>query len=164
MGIKALTGGWANYERKQLQMPPEDCRTSGSANMWIWVVDYELAAHKLQMELYGQSNIVIAEDRVSIIDVYRGANYTGSSDSNNSNSSDKVVVTTQPVTETQPVQNNEVTEENTVTTEEYSDDINDIPDDEIEDLPDDLPGEESTVPVTQEPVTEPTEEPTEVLV
>ena len=163
MGIKALTGGWAGFERKQLQMPPEDCRASGSANMWIWVVDYELAAHKLQMELYGQSNINITDDRISIIDVYNGANYTGSSDSNNSDSSDKVVVTTQPVTETQPVQNNEVTEENTVTTEEYSDDINDIPDDEIEDVPDDLPEEESTEPVTQEPVTEPTENPTEVL-
>ena len=35
LGIKAVTGGWANYERTQLQMPPEDCRTSGSANMWI---------------------------------------------------------------------------------------------------------------------------------
>ncbi len=162
MGIKALTGGWVSYDRKQLQMPPEDCRASGSANMWIWVVDYELAAHKLQMELYGQSNINITDDRISIIDVYNGASYTGSSDSNNSDSSDKVVVTTQPVTETKPVQNNEVTEENTETTEEYSDDINDIPDDEIEDVPDDLPEDEITEPVT-EPETEPSEDSTEVL-
>lgn len=78
LGIKAITGGWAGYERSQLQMPPEDCRTSGSANMWIWVVDYELAAHKLQMEIYGQSNITINENRISIIDVYNGVNYSGS--------------------------------------------------------------------------------------
>lgn len=75
LGVQAVTGKWFNYERTQLQMPDEECRTSGSANAWIWVVDYQLAAHKLQKELYGQSNITINEDRVSIIDVYRGANY-----------------------------------------------------------------------------------------
>lgn len=75
LGVQAVTGKWFNYERTQLQMPDEECRTSGSANAWIWVVDYQLAAHKLQNELYGQSNITINEDRVSIIDVYRGANY-----------------------------------------------------------------------------------------
>ena len=159
MGLKALTGGWATYERKQLQMPPEDCRTSGSANMWIWVVDYELAAHKLQMELYGQSNINISDNRTSIIDVYNGANYSGSSDK--TDSTDKIVVTTQPVTETQPVQNNDVTD-NSEPTEEYSDDINDLPDDELEDLPDDLPDVENNEPVT-EPVTEPAGDPIEVL-
>ena len=101
LGIKAITGGWANYERTQLQMPPEDCRTSGSANMWIWVVDYQLAAHKLQTEIYGQSNITIDEGRISIIDVYRGANYTGGGNSiSNNNSSDEPEVpdTTIPVT------------------------------------------------------------------
>ena len=159
MGIKALTGGWVSYDRKQLQMPPEDCRTSGSANMWIWVVDYELAAHKLQMELYGQSNINISDDRTSIIDVYNGASYSGSSDK--TDSTDKIVVTTQPVTETQPVQNNDVTD-NSEPTEEYSDDINDLPDDELEDLPDDLPDVENNEPVT-EPVTEPAGDPIEVL-
>ena len=155
MGIKALTGGWVSYDRKQLQMPPEDCRTSGSANMWIWVVDYELAAHKLQMELYGQSNINISDDRTSIIDVYNGASYSGSSDK--TDSTDKIVVTTQPVTETEPVQNNDVTD-NSEPTEEYSDDINDLPDDELEDLPDDLPDVENN-----EPVTEPAGDPIEVL-
>lgn len=135
LGIKAITGGWANYERKQLQMPPEDCRTSGSANMWIWVVDYQLAAHKLQMELYGDSNITIKEDRVSIIDVYNGANYTGSSDTigDNNNSGEaevpdvtvpvittennNIVVTDpnnnyEPTPDVSETQNNDVTENN----------------------------------------------------
>ena len=85
LGVQALTGKWYGYERTQLQMPDEECRTSGSANAWIWVVDYQLAAHKLQTELYGQSNITLPEDRVSIIDIYRGANYSGSSSSGNSN-------------------------------------------------------------------------------
>lgn len=87
LGIKAVTGGWANYKRSQLQMPPEDCRISGSANMWIWVVDYQLAAHQLQTEIYGKSNITIEEERTSIIDVYRGANYSGSGSSSSSGGS-----------------------------------------------------------------------------
>ena len=100
LGIKAITGKWFNYERSQHQMPDEECRTSGSANAWIWVVDYELAAHKLQMELYGQSNIPINEDRTSIIDVYRGANYTGISSNSNSSSGNNTLTTTEvPVTE-----------------------------------------------------------------
>ncbi len=75
LGLKALAGGWAKYERKQLQMPPIDCRTSGSASGWIWVVDYQKAANILQNELYGTSNIVLKENRVSLIDIYKGAKY-----------------------------------------------------------------------------------------
>lgn len=77
LGVQAVTGKWFNYERTQLQMPDEECRTSGSANAWIWVVDYQLAAYKLQNELYGQSNITLNDDRTSIIDVYKGINYGG---------------------------------------------------------------------------------------
>lgn len=88
LGLKAIAGGWAKYERTQLSMPSEDCRTAGSANMWIWVVDYQQAAYELQMEIYGESNIVLDENRVSIIDVYNGANYTGPSASIDKNDSD----------------------------------------------------------------------------
>ncbi len=90
LGVQALTGKWFNYERTQLQMPDEECRTPGSANSWIWVVDYQLAANKLQTELYGHSNIILNENRVSLIDVYRGANYVG----NYSNSSSNNTVST----------------------------------------------------------------------
>lgn len=91
LGVQAVTGKWFNYERTQLQMPDEESRTSGSANAWIWVVDYQLAAHKLQTELYGKSNITLNEGRTSIIDVYRGANYKG--DYSNSSSSNTVSTT-----------------------------------------------------------------------
>ena len=124
LGVQALTGKWFNYERTQLQMPDEESRTSGSANAWIWVVDYQLAAHKLQNELYGQSNITLNEDRTSIIDVYRGANYKGdysNSSSNNSsdNSSNNNTVSTtlsQKVTEHQTTEKQEVTETTEVIT------------------------------------------------
>ena len=164
MGIKALTGGWANFERKQLQMPPEDCRTSGSANMWIWVVDYELAAHKLQMELYGQSNIVIAEDRVSIIDVYRGANYTGSNSNGNSNS---VVTTTKPVITTEPQTTDaSVTDNNQPTEGTTADVIDNTEPTQGEKLPTEPPTENNTEETTLPPETEPVIAPpeTEVLV
>lgn len=96
LGLKAITGGWAKYDRTQLSMPGEDCRTSGDANMWIWVVDYQKAAQQLQMELYGKSNIEIAEDGISIIDVYNGANYSGPSASveNDDNDEPRVPGTT----------------------------------------------------------------------
>ncbi len=167
LGIKALTGGWANYERKQLQMPPEDCRTSGSANMWIWVVDYELAAHQLQMELYGKSNIVISEDRVSIIDVYHGANYTGMSNSDNSNLND-VVTTTKPAITTEPQTTQAGVTENIEPTEGTTADITENTDvTEGEEEPTETPTEgnteePTTLPPETEPVTTPPE--TEVLV
>lgn len=152
MGIKALTGGWANFERKQLQMPPEDCRTSGSANMWIWVVDYEKAAHDLQMELYGKSNISLTPDRVSIIDVYRGANYTGTNNLGEDNKADDVKITEAPVitTEEQTTTKADVTE-NIRPTEAVTNPVTDN---------NSKPTQENAEPV--KPV-EPTEAPTEPI-
>ncbi len=71
LGLKAITGGWAMYDRTQISMPDDEDRIPGDANMWIWVIDYQKAAQKLQKELYGESNIVLSDDRVSIIDSYR---------------------------------------------------------------------------------------------
>ena len=115
LGVQALTGKWFNYERTQLQMPDEECRTSGSANAWIWVVDYQLAAHKLQNEIYGQSNITINEDRVSIIDVYRGANYRGSYVNNSLSNSVPTTMKNTPVPQTSSKSEIPETTEKTVT-------------------------------------------------
>ncbi len=116
IGVQALTGKWFNYERTQLQMPDEECRISGSANAWIWVVDYQLASYKLQNELYGQSNITLNEGRTSIIDVYRGANYTGGY--SNSFSSDNFVPTTQE--KYQPTPQTTISQDIPDTTQELS--------------------------------------------
>lgn len=72
LGVQAITSGWANYDRSDLQIPTSETRTSGNMGFWIWVVDYQLAAQILQKELYGESNIVLEEDRTTLIDVYRG--------------------------------------------------------------------------------------------
>ncbi len=160
LGLKALAGGWAKYERSQIQMPPEDCRTSGSASGWIWVVDYQKAANILQTELYGSSNIVLEEGRTTIIDVYKGANYTGNTSNKNDDNKQNVVIL-DPGTpdETENAEIPDITEENT--------DINDIPDEtenadipeETEQVTGETPTEGTTAPVT-EPTTAPTTKPT----
>ncbi len=84
LGMKALTNGWAFYERSELQIPTPETRTSGSMGSWIWVVDYQLAAQTLQNELYGESNIVLEEGRTTLIDIYNGTSGSGSSDGGSS--------------------------------------------------------------------------------
>ncbi len=72
LGVSALTGKWYSYSVSELQMPTENSRISSNNGLWIWVVDYELAANTLQTELYGKSNIVLKENRVSILDIFKG--------------------------------------------------------------------------------------------
>ena len=155
LGLRAITGGWAKYDRKQFTVPntsdpSANEATSGSANMWIWVVDYQKAAHTLQMEIYGESNIVLDEDRTSIIDIYRGANYEGPSTSikdNNKNESEvpetTEVLTTRPEKTTAPQ-----------TTESVTSDV------EAPETTEQVTVEDTTVG-EQEPPTEEQEEPTQ---
>ncbi|MCR4926109.1 MAG: LCP family protein [Clostridiales bacterium] len=66
----AITKGWAGFERVQLDMPSEECRTSGFIKTkWMWIVDYPLAAQQLQMALYGKTNIVLQTNRVTALDM-----------------------------------------------------------------------------------------------
>lgn len=132
LGMKAITNGWATYERKELQIPTPETRTSGSMGSWIWVVDYQLAAQTLQNELYGESNIVLEDGRTTLIDIYKGTSGSGSSsgggsstpvededieDDNSDNEITEPVSTTEPITE--PI------------TEEFEEDMG-APDIEIE--------------------------------
>ncbi|MGN0525829.1 MAG: LCP family protein [Acutalibacteraceae bacterium] len=169
LGLKALTGKWYNYERVQMSLPDEESRTSGSGSStgWIWVVDYQLAAYKLQMELYGQSNIVLEDNRVTLIDVYNGATYVSSSSSNSGssqnsnsdkNSADKTPSTTVPVTndvvvteETTEEQNNmnNPTDNNSGEGEEESNIAEETTNGETQPVT-----EETDPPVTAEPTTE----------
>lgn len=61
---QAVSGGWAKFEITEVTMPTPDTRYgySSSSTAWIWVVDYPLAAQKLQLELYGDTNIVLEEE------------------------------------------------------------------------------------------------------
>ena len=61
---KAVTDGWPNFAISQLTMPTPDTRYgySSRSTAWIWIVDYPLAAQKLQLELYGDTNIDLEEE------------------------------------------------------------------------------------------------------
>ncbi|MBR2454513.1 MAG: LCP family protein [Clostridia bacterium] len=70
---KAVTEGWAKYEISEFTMPTEDARRgySSASTAWIWVVDYPLVAQKLQLELYGETNIKLPEERTTALDVIK---------------------------------------------------------------------------------------------
>ena len=72
---KAITEGWASYKIDEITMPTPDARYgySSKSTAWIWVVDYPLAAQKLQLELYGETNINLEEgNRKTAITVIGG--------------------------------------------------------------------------------------------
>ena len=71
LGVSALTGKWYSYSVSELQIPTENSRISSNNGIWIWVVDYELAANILQTELYGKSNIALKENRTSVLDIFK---------------------------------------------------------------------------------------------
>jgi len=62
---QAVKDGWAKFEIVEITMPTPDTRYgySSKSTAWIWVVDYPLAAQKLQLELYGDTNIVLDEGK-----------------------------------------------------------------------------------------------------
>ena len=71
---KAVTDGCPNFEISQLTMPTPDARYgyNSRSTAWIWVVDYPLCAQKLQLELYGKTNINLDENRKTAISVLGG--------------------------------------------------------------------------------------------
>lgn len=72
---KAVTDGWANFTISEITMPTPDARYgyNSRSTAWIWVVDYPLVAQKLQLELYGKTNIEeLDENRKTAITVLGG--------------------------------------------------------------------------------------------
>lgn len=64
--VTALTEGWLKYDIKQVTLPDSECCKSynnpadgGS----YWKVDYPVAARKLQLALFGKSNITLGDKR-----------------------------------------------------------------------------------------------------
>lgn len=145
LGMKAITNGWAFYDRSELQIPTNDTCQSGSMGSWIWVVDYQQAAHILQNELYGTSNITLEDGRTTLIDIYNGtAGSGGSSSSSTSKPLEKEEVST--------TENTTVPDE--ILEEELTEEDMDVPEmEETEEFE-----EESTTENIDEPVTEETED------
>lgn len=84
-GAQAVTQGWMNYEIVQLTMPDEETRADARFNgVSYWVVDYPVAAQKVQLALYGTTNIELDPYRVSAFDYVRYNNTSSGSDSTTS--------------------------------------------------------------------------------
>ncbi len=85
---QAVTHNWMNFEMIELVLPNEDFvdrATSTINGQSSWVVDYALCAQKLQMALYGETNIVLESDRKSVLDLVTNRRVTTSrNDYNNS--------------------------------------------------------------------------------
>ncbi len=69
LATKAVTDGWATYEIKQVLAPSEASRRGYMGSSWFWAVDYPLAAQDVQTQIYGESNIVLEEDRTTAIEL-----------------------------------------------------------------------------------------------
>ena len=79
LAAKAVAGKWYDYPVTQLQAPDEETRweytgrgSSLIGNAWVFVVDYPLAAQKLQLAIYGETNIVLDDYRLTAIDAVNG--------------------------------------------------------------------------------------------
>ena len=76
IGNTALRDGWLDYEMKTKNVPAvENCkggsRFSAAPGNWIWLADIPKDAYELQMEIYGQSNIKLSENRPAYIEMGR---------------------------------------------------------------------------------------------
>ena len=64
-GAQALTNGWMNYEVQQTTIADDDVfRTGYVGSSSVVFMDFELAAQRVQTAIYGESNIVLSDDRV----------------------------------------------------------------------------------------------------
>ena len=64
-GVQGLTNGWLNYEIQQTTIADDDVFRAGTlANTSLVLIDFELAAQRIQNAIYGESNITLADDRV----------------------------------------------------------------------------------------------------
>jgi hypothetical protein len=80
-----------NYEIVQLTMPDEDTRKDANFNgVSYWVVDYPLAAQRVQKAIYGTTNIEIDDNRDSALDYVQYNNNSGGS-SNSGDGNDPTV-------------------------------------------------------------------------
>ncbi len=86
---QAYTNGWMNYDMVELVLPSEDYVDRASLKInghWAWVTDFALCAQKLQLALYGDTNIVLDSNRKSVLSLItntsQGSNSGGTGNSN----------------------------------------------------------------------------------
>lgn len=89
-GAQAVTQGWMNYEIQQLTMPDEETRAEARiGGLSFIIVDYPVAAQKVQLALYGTTNIELDYNRDSAFDFI---DYSSNYNNNYTNSTDSTTV------------------------------------------------------------------------
>ena len=66
---QAITKGWLNYEITQFTLSDSEIfKTGYVGNASVVFMDFPLAAQKVQTEIYGESNIVLDDNRAKVFD------------------------------------------------------------------------------------------------
>lgn len=87
---QAYTYNWMDYDMKELMVPNKDYVDRFSTyigTQWAWVVDFVLCAKSVQETIYGESNIIIDDDRISALDFVTKRKTDSSSGGSSSGSS-----------------------------------------------------------------------------
>lgn len=71
LATQAVIGKWYGYTLESSSIPMPEHRMDYNGNAWVWIVDYPAAAKALQESIYGESNIVLSENRVTAIDIMK---------------------------------------------------------------------------------------------
>lgn len=94
LGTQAILQDWMQYEMRQISCPllvsEDETETLtgkdsylmtgyGRSQEFVWIVDYQLDARRVQQALYGMSNIEIHDDRESPFDFLSGTSQTSGS-------------------------------------------------------------------------------------
>ena len=77
LASQAILNRWADYQVISNSFPQEGERLDYNGYSWVWIVDYPLSAYHMQNLIYGESNIILNEDRVSVIDIMEQTGNTG---------------------------------------------------------------------------------------
>lgn len=78
---EAMSGEWLGFEIVSQVAPADDCRRGFSGykthtgNLDVWIVDYIAAAREVQLSVYGETNIILENDRISAIDLAKNGKY-----------------------------------------------------------------------------------------
>lgn len=87
---QAYTNGWMKYNMVEIVLPNEDYVDRASTKInghWAWIADYASCAQKLQLALYGETNIVLEPNRTTALDLLNNVN-SGENSGSSNNSSD----------------------------------------------------------------------------
>lgn len=81
---QATAHDWMSFPMTELTLPNEDGVDSVGGyigSQWAWAVDFPVCAQKLQKAIYGETNINLEPDRLTIVDYMRGNTHKTSSNS-----------------------------------------------------------------------------------